>query len=142
MVDIKPRIYQLLTNAGLHCLTEFPMTKLPRLQSPMVTVGGKGVELRPIAIGDYLGADADQNVCTGFLAATTVVLDVYSPYKSGGTACYETMQAAVQVLLAGGTGQTLRKIIVNNVHFDPDADYYRCSALLIYEALNLQVESV
>lgn len=118
------------------------MTKLPRLQSPMVTVGGKGVELRPIAIGDYLGANADQNVCTGFLAATTVVLDVYSPYKSGGTACYETMQAAVQVLLAGGTGQTLRKIIVNNVHFDPDADYYRCSALLTFEALNYQAESV
>ena len=118
------------------------MTKLPRLQSPMVTVGGKAAELRPIAIGDYLGADADQNVCTGFLAATTVVLDVYSPYKSGGTACYETMQAAVQVLLAGGTGQTLRKIIVNNVHFDPDADYYRCSALLTFEALNYQAESV
>lgn len=142
MVDIKPRIYQLLTNAGLHCLTEFPMTKLPRLQSPMVTVGGKGVELRPIAIGDYLGADADQNVCTGFLAATTVVLDVYSPYKSGGTACYETMQAAVGLLLAGDTGQTLRKVRMDNIRFDPDADCYRCSALLTFEALNYQAESV
>lgn len=142
MVDIKPTIYQLLTNAGLHCLTEFPMKNLPRLQSPMVTVGGKGVELRPIAIGDYLGADTDQNVCTGFLAATTVVLDVYSPYKSGGTACYETMQAAVQVLLAGGTGQTLRKVRMDNIRFDPDADCYRCSALLTFEALNYQAESV
>lgn len=142
MVDIKPRIYQLLNNAGLHCLTEFPLKNLPRLQSPMVAVGVKAVELSPAAIGGYLGEDADQKACSGFLASTTVLLDAYSPYKSGGTACYETMQAAVQVLLAGGTGQTLRKIIVNNVHFDPDADYYRCSALLIYEALNFQVESV
>lgn len=142
MVDIKPVIYQLLTNAGLHCMTEFPTDKLPRLQSPMVTVGGKAAELRPIAIGDYLGADADQKACTGFLAATTVVLDVYSPYKSGGTACYEMMQDVMEVLLAGGTGQTLRKVKMDNIRFDTDADCYRCSALLTFEALNFQVKSV
>ena len=112
------------------------MTKLPRLQSPMVTVGGKGVELRPIAIGDYLGADADQNVCTGFLAATTVVLDVYSPYKSGGTACYETMQAAVQVLLAGGTGQTQCKTSVVRAFGENEASCWVPGALTYRVKLN------
>ena len=142
MVDIKPRIYQLLNNAGLHCLTEFPLKNLPRLQSPMVAVGVKAVELSPAAIGGYLGADADQKACPGFLASTTVLLDVYSPYKSGGTACSETAQNAVRVLLAGGVGQTLREVRLDNVRFDADTDCYRCCALLTFEALNFQAESV
>ena len=142
MVDIKPRIYQLLNNAGLHCLTEFPLKNLPRLQSPMVAVGVKAVELSPAAIGGYLGEDADQKACSGFLASATVLLDAYSPYKSGGTACLETMQTAVRVLLAGGTGQALRKVRMDNVRFDADTDCYRCSALLTFEALIFQVKSV
>lgn len=142
MVDIKPRIYQLLNNAGLHCMTEYPQKNLPRLQSPMVTVGVKAVELGPAAIGSYLGKNADQKACNGFRASTTVLLDVYSPYKSGGTACSETAQNAVRVLLAGGVGQTLREVRLDNVRFDADTDCYRCCALLTFEALIFQVKSV
>lgn len=142
MVDIKPKIYQLLNNAGLHCLTEFPLKNLPRLQAPMVTVGVKAVELSPAAVGGYLGADANQKACTGLLASTTVLLDAYSPYKSGGTACCETMQTAVNVLLTGSTGQTLRTVRLDNVRFDADTDCYRLSALLTFEAMNYQAESV
>lgn len=118
------------------------MNNLPRLQSPMVTVCVKGTELRPAAIGDYLGANAAQEACTGFLSSTTVLLDTFSPYKSGGNACHETMKTAVRVLLAGSTGQTLRKLRMDNVRFDADSDCYRCSALLTFEALNYQAESV
>ncbi len=142
MVDIKSDIYQLLTNAGLHCMTEFPLECLPRLQSPMVTVGVKETETRPAAIANYLGTNSGQEACIGFLTSTTIVLDAYSPYKSGGNECYGTIMAAVRVLLAGVTGQTLRKVRMNNVHFDADSDCYRCSALLTFEALNFQTLSV
>ena len=142
MVDIKPTICRILTNAGLHCLTEFPLNKLPRLQSPMVTVGVKGTEIRPAAIGGYLGLNADLEACIGSVSCTTILLDAYSPYKSGGNACYETMKTAVQALMAGGTSQNLRKIRVGNVHFDANTDCYRCSALLTFEALNFQANSV
>ena len=142
MGGIKARIYQLLTNSGFHCLTEFPTNRLPRLVAPMIAVGVKSTEIKPAAVGGYLGANDDQEACIGFLATTTVRLDVYAPYLGGGSACSTTMQDAVGVLLAGGTGQTLRKVRMDNVRFDADADCYRCSALLTFEALIFQVKSV
>lgn len=108
----------------------------------MIAVGVKSAELRPAAVGGYLGANTGQKACTGFLASTTVLLDVYAPYLNGGSACGETMQDAVRVLLAGGTGQTLRKVRMDSVRFDADADCYRCGAQLTFEALNYQAESV
>ena len=44
--------------------------------------------------------------------------------------------------MAGGTSQNLRKIRAGNVHFDANTDCYRCSALLTFEALNFQANSV
>lgn len=142
MGGIKESIYQLLTNSGFHCLTEFPTNRLPRLVAPMIAVGVKSTEIKPAAVGGYLGANDNQEACIGFLAATTVRLDVYVPYLSGGSSCGETARDAVQALLAGGVGQTLRKVRMDNVRFDADADCYRCSALLTFEALIFQVESV
>lgn len=133
MVDLKLLVQLLLTNAGLHCVTEYPFTALPRLETPMIAVGLDSQRLLPAAFGNYFGTFANR-LCTGFLQESVIRLDVFSPYLSGGTPCRATMNDALLAALGGVANHSLTDVQVGDIHYDPKVDCIRCTALLTFRA--------
>jgi len=133
VVDLKLLVQHILTNAGLHCLSEFPHSVLPRLQSPMISVGLKTQRLLPTAFGGFFGYFAGRT-CTGFLQESVIRLDVFSPYLSGGSPCRNAMNDALVAILGGVANHSLCEVSVGEIYYDPDVDCFRCTALLTFQA--------
>ncbi|MBQ3357031.1 MAG: hypothetical protein IJG45_07980 [Oscillospiraceae bacterium] len=133
MVELKLLVERLLSNAGLHCLLEYPFAPLPRLETPMVAVGLDSQRLLKTAFGDFFGYLAGR-VCTGFLEESVIRLDVFSPYMSGGAPCRTTMNEALLAALNGVVNHSLTDVKVGDIHYDPKVDCIRCSALLTFRA--------
>lgn len=133
MVDLKLLVQYLLTNAGLHCLSEYPFAPLPRLDTPMVAVGLDSQRLLLTAFGDFFGYFANRP-CTGFLQESVIRLDVFSPYLSGGSPCRATMNEALLAALGGVANHSLTDVQVGDIHYDPKVDCIRCTALLTFRA--------
>ena len=133
MVDLKLLVLYLLTNAGLHCLSEYPFAPLPRLETPMVAVGLDAQRLKLTAFGDFFGYFAGRP-CTGFEQESVIRLDVFSPYMSGGSPCRQTMNAALLAALKGVPNHSLTDTTVGDIHYDPTVDCIRCTALLTFRA--------
>lgn len=133
MVDLKLLVQSLLSNAGLHCLSEYPFAPLPRLETPMVAVGLDAQRLVLSAFGDFFGYFAGRP-CTGFLQESVIRLDVFSPYMSGGGPCRATMNEALLAALNGVANHSLTDVQVGDIHYDPKVDCIRCTALLTFKA--------
>lgn len=133
MVDLKLLVQRLLSNAGLHCMSEFPRSVLPRLQNPMIAVGLDSQRLLPTAFGGFFGYFAGRT-CTGFLQESVIRLDVFSPYLSGGAPCRSTVNDALVAVLGGVANHSLREVSVGDIHYDPEVDCVRCTILLTYQA--------
>ncbi|MBQ6430908.1 MAG: hypothetical protein IJJ99_03410 [Oscillospiraceae bacterium] len=133
MVDLRLLMQLLLTNAGLHCLSEYPFAPLPRLETPMVAVGLDSQRMVRPAFGDFFGYLANRP-CTGFLLESVIRLDVFSPYMSGGTPCRTTMNEALLAALNGLPNHAMTDVQVGDIHYDPKVDCIRCTAKLTFRA--------
>jgi len=133
VVNLKLLVQDLLTNAGLHCVSEYPFMPLPRLETPMVAVGLESQRLMQTAVDNFFGYLAGR-VCTGFQEESVIRLDVFSPYLSGGTPCRTTMNDALLAALGGVANHSLTGVKVGNIHYDPKVDCIRCTAFLTFRA--------
>lgn len=133
MVDLKLLVQHILSLAGLHCVSEYPFAPLPRLESPMVAVGLDSQHLLKPAFGDFFGYFIGRP-CTGFLQESVIRLDVFAPYMSGGTPCRMTMNEALLAVLDGVANHSLTDVQVGDIHYDPEVDCIRCTALLTFKA--------
>lgn len=133
MVDLKLLVQFLLTEAGLHCLSEYPFSPLPRLETPMVAVGLESQHLTLTAFGSFFGYLVGR-ACTGFQEESVIRLDVFSPYLSGGTPCRTTMNEALLAAIGGVANHSLTDVKVGNIHYDPKVDCIRCTAFLTFRA--------
>ena len=133
MVDLKLLVQFLLTEAGLHCLSEYPFSMLPRLETPMVAVGLESQHLTMSAFGNFFGYLVGRT-CTGFQEESVIRLDVFSPYLSGGAPCRTTMNAALLAAIGGVANHSLTDVKVGNIHYDPKVDCIRCTAYLTFRS--------
>lgn len=133
MVDLKLLVQYALTNAGLHCVSEYPFAPLPRLETPMVAVGLDAQRLYLTAFGSYFGLFAGRP-CSGFMQESVIRLDVFSPYMSGGTPCRATMNEALLAALGGVPNHSLTDVKVGDIHYDAKVDCIRCTARLTFRA--------
>ncbi len=137
MVDLRILVQHLLENAGLHCVSEYPFAPLPRLETPMVAVGLHTQRMIRTAFGNFFG-NLLSRPCTGFYMESVIRLDVFSPYMSGGTPCRVTMNDAVFAALAGVVNHALTDVQVGDIHYDPEVDCIRCTAMLTFRAYMYQ----
>lgn len=140
MDDLTAEIRQLLTAAGLHAVKAFPSFRLPRLLDPMIAVGQSTIRLLPCAFSDYIGLCA-QAAASGFEAEIVIQLDVYSPYRKGGSVCADAVRSALSAVADGLDSCTAKDIRVDPVYYDENTDCFRSKICLTFGMLLYQSES-
>ena len=124
------RLRLILRQAGLHLIDALPKNRLPRLDSPMIAMKTGPTVLKPFAHNRYLGNSSGLPYY-GDLAQTSILLDIYSPYRAGGQACINAADEILEIVATGLGGFNLTSIRVEPVSYDPDADCFR-SGLTLY----------
>ena len=129
------QLISLLNGAGLHCVKAFPQKRLPRLQSPMISVGLSEFKRVPAAIDSFVGTDLLEKSCFGWRETFSTRLNLYFPYAQGGEDSPAYIDRVLTVLAGGLSNLSVERMSVSPLTYDPDADCFRCTVTAVLSAV-------
>ena len=134
-VDIPLLLQRALKAGGLNGVTAKSVRKMPHLEEPLICVGDSLVSWIPGPIGNFLGWSAEETPVYGRCLEATGFLDVYTPYHLGADAADQLVCKAVDALWNFLGTLTKERISVDEAHYDPNSDCFRCRITVKVRAL-------